>query len=195
MNYPLRFSFKILGLAPQIYVYDSTEAEVFYVKQKLFKLKENIEVFSNSNREDLVARIKADRIMDFSACYRFTDPDENEFGAVRRKGWRSIFKAEYHVLDTQDEHVMTISEDSAMVKILDGIAGQIPLIGFFLTMMINPSYTLKTVDGDPLFRITKKAAFFEGKFEVDKIGTPSAEVEQRSMMAIMMTLLLERTRG
>ena len=118
MQFPLKFSFKILGLAPQIYVYDGSGAEVFYVKQKLFKLKEDIAVFRTSAQTDEVARIKADRIMDFSASYHFHVGDA-VIGAVSRKGMRSIFKAEYHVLDETDVHQLTITEDSALVKVVD----------------------------------------------------------------------------
>ncbi|MEZ4319419.1 MAG: hypothetical protein R3F61_18030 [Myxococcota bacterium] len=194
MQFPLRFSFKILGFAPQIYVYDSTDSEVFYVKQKLFKLKEDISVFRTSAQQDLVAQIKADRIMDFSACYHF-HVDGDVVGAVRRKGMRSIFKAEYHVLDSQDLHELTITEDSAMVKVVDGIVGGIPLIGFLLAMFINPSYTVKDLDGKGLFQVHKKPAFFEGKFELTKLSDTTPEIEQRSLLAVMMMLLLERSRG
>jgi hypothetical protein len=47
MNYPLDLSFKLLALASQIYVRDSQGNLVFYVKQKMFKLKEAITVFGD----------------------------------------------------------------------------------------------------------------------------------------------------
>jgi hypothetical protein len=195
MQFPLKFSFKIFGFAPQIYVYDGTGAEVFYVKQKLFKLKEDISVFKSSAQADQVAQIKADSIMDFSACYHFYG---DVGGAVRRKGMRSIFKAEYHVLDEQDLHQLTITEDSALVKVADHILGGIPLIGFILSMMVNPSYTVHDLDNNAIFHIKKMPAFFEGKFEVHKgsgADTADADTQQRSILAIMMMLLLERGRG
>jgi hypothetical protein len=73
MNYPLNFRFKLLALAPQIFVEDSGKQTVCYVKQKLFKLKEKVSVFRNDAMNDLVATIEADRIIDWSAKYTFTD--------------------------------------------------------------------------------------------------------------------------
>lgn len=194
VQFPLSFRFKILGLAPQIYVYDASGGEVAYVKQKLFKLREQIEVFTSSARSEKVADIQADRILDHSATYHFRRGG-HDLGAVRRKGWRSIFKAEYHLLDTRGEHELTVTEDSALVKVFDSLVGEIPFIGFLLTMLINPSYSVRTHDGDVLFRIHKRPAFFEGKFDVERVRDVDDDLEERVLLGVMMMLLLERTRG
>ena len=196
MQFPLKFSFKLLALSPQIYINDALNSPAFYVKQKMFKLKEDIRVFRSNKQVEELASIKADRILDFSACYHFTDPDGSVFGAVRRKGWRSIWKTHYQVLDEEDVHQLDIREDSAMVKVIDALVGEIPIIGFLLTMIINPSYTISDLDGNALFHFKKMPAFFEGKFELHKVDEDVDEaIEQRSIMAVMMMALLERRRG
>ena len=70
MNYPLTMSFKILAVAPQIFIKDATGQEVMYVKQKLFKLKEAIQVFSDQSQSQLLYTINADRVLDFSARHK-----------------------------------------------------------------------------------------------------------------------------
>jgi len=47
LAYPVKMSFKLLAVAPQISVRDANDTEVMYVKQKLFKLKEEINIFAN----------------------------------------------------------------------------------------------------------------------------------------------------
>ena len=47
MNYPLDLSFKILAIAPQISVSDANGALVLYVKQKAFKLKEDVTIYAD----------------------------------------------------------------------------------------------------------------------------------------------------
>ncbi|MBX2804139.1 MAG: hypothetical protein KTR31_41140 [Myxococcales bacterium] len=195
MQFPLRMRFKILAIAPQIYVTDSTGAEVFYVRQKMFRLKEDIAVYRTSAQRDEVVRIRADRVLDFSACYHFSDPSGQVFGAVRRKGLRSIWRAEYEVLDAGDQHDLTIREDNAMVKVLDSLLGSIPFVGWVMSMMINPSYTVSSTDGRDLVRITKQPAFFEGNFDLTQLGQADDATMQRGVMAVMMMLLLERSRG
>ena len=64
MNYPLKLSFKLLAIASQIYVRDANGNLLGYVKQKLFKLKENIDVFADEGQTQLLFNIKADRMLD-----------------------------------------------------------------------------------------------------------------------------------
>ncbi len=73
MKYPLRFSFKILAFAPQVSVTDANSHEVCYVRQKLFKLKEHVDVYRTKKCEQILATIKADRVIDWSARYTFHD--------------------------------------------------------------------------------------------------------------------------
>ena len=89
MNYPLELSFKIVALAPQMKVSDSTGSPVCYVKQKLFKFKEAVEIFTDDTRTEKLCEIKAARVIDFSAKYTFYSNTGEAFGAVRRKGMRS----------------------------------------------------------------------------------------------------------
>ena len=46
MKYPLTLKCKIIAISPQIYVTDSDENPVLYVKQKFLKLKEHVEWMS-----------------------------------------------------------------------------------------------------------------------------------------------------
>jgi len=50
MNYPLQLSFKIVAFAPQLKVTDANGATVCFVRQKMFKLKEAVEVFTDEAR-------------------------------------------------------------------------------------------------------------------------------------------------
>jgi uncharacterized protein YxjI len=48
MQYPLELRFKILSLSQQISVVDANKNPVMHVKQKMFRFKERVEVFSDS---------------------------------------------------------------------------------------------------------------------------------------------------
>lgn len=195
MNYPLQLSFKLVALAPQIFVRDAAGADICYVKQKMLKLKEAVQVYSDSTRSKLLCEIKANKVIDFSATYNFTDPSGNLFGAVRRKGMRSIFKAHYQVMNG-DEVIANIHEENGWIKVLDGIVGGIPIIGAFAGYFFNPSY-LATREGDsaPLVRTKKQPALWEGKFSIEKLTDLDESDELRLLMAFLMMLLLERSRG
>ncbi|ASC71150.1 hypothetical protein XM38_021000 [Halomicronema hongdechloris C2206] len=50
-------------------------------------------------------------IGDFSARYTFTDPQGMELGAIKRRGWRSIWRARYDIFDG-DAVIFTIQEEN-----------------------------------------------------------------------------------
>ncbi len=63
MNYPLNISFKILALARQLALTDVAGNLIFYVKQKAFKLKENVTVFADREQTRQLYTIKADKVL------------------------------------------------------------------------------------------------------------------------------------
>ena len=196
MNYPLTLSFKIVAIAPQIYVSDAQGSPVCYVKQKLFKLKEDILVFSDASKSRQVASIKSNKILDWSARYFFTDPEGSNIGSVGRRGFKSIWKAHYDVFSFEDESPKySIHEENPWTKVLDSILGDIPILGFLSGYFLHPSYIATRHDGTPVMRVQKQPAFFEGKFKIEKIAELQPLEELNLIYSFLMLLLLERDRG
>jgi hypothetical protein len=195
MNFPIDLTFKLLALASQIYIRDKDGNLMGYVKQKLLKLKEDINVFADESQGQVRFNIKADRVIDFSARYNFTDGGGNRIGSIKRRGMRSIWKANYEISDARDNHIMTISEESAWIKIVDSLVGEVPILGMFTGYLFNPAYILSKNGGAPIARLQKQPAFFEGKFQITPQGQMTAEEETLVLLAFLMTTLLERGRG
>ncbi|MDF1812165.1 MAG: hypothetical protein P1V20_08120 [Verrucomicrobiales bacterium] len=195
MNFPLQLSFPVLTIAQKISVTDADNQTVCFVRQKILKLKEAIEVFTDSTRSQKICDIKADRVLDFSANYHFYDCNGADFGAVARKGMKSIWRAHYDIM--KDGAVdMNISEENPWVKMVDGMVGEIPIVGFFSGLMFHPSYVItNAATGQQLVRIKKRRAFFESRFSVEKLSEFNGDDELRIVMSILMMALLERGRG
>lgn len=195
MNYPLSLSFKLLAIASQIYLRDANGNLIGYVKQKLFKLKEDINIFADEAQTQHLFNIKADRIIDFSANYRFTGNQGNPLGSIRRKGMRSLWKANYQISDAAGNHVMNINEENGWVKVMDALFGELPIIGMFAGYIFNPTYLVTRIDGTPVAKLSKEPAFFEGKFKLEPLVQLSGDEETRTILSVLMMLLLERRRG
>jgi uncharacterized protein YxjI len=195
MNYPLSLSFKLLALASQIYVRDANGNLLGYVKQKLLKLKEDINVFADEAQTQHLFNIKADRVLDFSANYRFTNNQGNVIGSIRRKGMRSIWKANYEISDGNGNQVLQINEENGWVKVMDAVAGEIPILGMFTGYIFNPAYLISRMDGTPIARLQKEPAFFEGKFKLEPQIQLSGDEETRVLLSVLTMTLLERARG
>ena len=194
LQYPLTLSFKIIAVAPQISVRDANNNLIFYVKQKLFKLKEAVTVFGDEQQTQSLYSIKADRVIDFSARYNFTDQQGIGLGAIKRQGMRSLWKVHYDILNG-DSATMSIREENAWIKILDGLFGEIPILGMFSGYVFNPAYVVSRPDGSVVMRMEKQPAFFEGVFKIEQKDMLNESDEKRALLSLMMMLLLERRRG
>lgn len=195
MNYPLDLSFKLLAIASQIYIRDADGQLLGYVKQKLFKLKEDINIFADESQTRHLYNIKADRVLDFSAKYNFTDAAGNHLGSIKRQGMRSIWRANYDIFDAASNPAMKINEENGWVKVFDALVGELPVVGMFTGYVFNPSYLVSRTDGTPIARLQKQPAFFEGKFQLSTLAQMSEGDEVRVLLSALSMTLLERRRG
>ena len=194
MQYPIELTFKLMTFGQRVTATDASGNVLMFIKQKMFKLKEKVNIYSDASQTNLIFNIASDRVIDFSANYHFTDAQGNDWGAVRRKGMKSLWSAHYEIMQNGAVD-MTISEESPMKKVLESLLGEIPIIGLIAAYLLNPSYIIKRPDGTPVLRLTKRPAIFEGKFVLDKLGEMPEDDELRSLLAMIMLVLLERGRG
>ncbi|QTN32320.1 hypothetical protein HZ994_08250 [Akkermansiaceae bacterium] len=196
VQYPLTLSFKILALASQATVTDAAGKTVLYTKQKMFKFREHVEIFTDKSMATKLADIRASKVIDWSARYNSTDAAGQPIGSVGRKGWASIWKAHYETFNPGDEVPdFSIREENPGAKVMDSILGGIPVVGLFSGFLFHPRYLATRSNGRPTMRLEKKAAFFEGKFEITKLGELSPREELNLMLSFLMLVLLERKRG
>jgi hypothetical protein len=162
----------------------------------MFKLKEDVVVFSDETKSQELFRIKADRWLDFKASYSITSLlDDRKYGRLARKGMRSIWKASYDVVDEHDTVKFTITEDSAWVKVFDSIVGEIPIVGMFTGYFLNPSYSVKDASGKAYFTLKKMPSLIGRRFRLERLVDIDDEDESLVVLCYLMMVLLERARG
>ena len=198
LQFPLTLSFKIVALAPQVFVRDAAGRELLYVHQKLLKLKESITAYADSSKAQVRYQIAADRVIDFRARYDFTDAAGAHLGGVRRLGAKSIWRATYDVyLDRGETPALRIREERPWVKLVDGVVSEIPVVGIFGGYFLNPSYQVVDArDGALAYRVLKHRSLLESRFVVERHGGVQGDAaETAALLAILTALLLERSRG
>ena len=193
MQYPLQLTFKILAIAPQIYVRDARGTLLLYVKQKAFKLKEAVTVYADEAQTRALYTIAADRIIDWSARYDIKAHDGRPVGAVQRQGMRSLWRSHYDITSATGAR-FTIREANPWVKVMDSLLGQVPVIGVFTGYFFHPAYLVER-NGATVFRVQKQAALWEGRYAVTREAAAVPEEEELAALSVIMMLLLERTRG
>ena len=104
---------QVFALTGKFRFYDPSENLVMFSEQKMFKLREDIRVYSDENKTIEVLSIKARQIIDFSAAYDVVDTEYTQkVGTLRRKGWSSMLRDEWQVLDANDNQIGVLFEDS-----------------------------------------------------------------------------------
>lgn len=193
--YPYNFKFKIGTIHNDFVAADATGSTRAFVKQKIFKLKEHVEVFSDESRTELLYNIRANKWLDFNTSYTFSNADGQNLGRLARKGWRSLWKATYELYDENDQQDLVIQERNAWVKVMDGLLCEIPLASLFSGYLFNPTYTVKRPDGTLVATFKKQPSFFGRKFSLAQDAEFEKGEEQRIHLGLMMMSLLERRRG
>ena len=195
LQYPLFLKFKITTLSSDFTITDSNENSLAYVRQKMFRLKEDVVVFNNESKSQENFRIRANQWIDFNASYAITDSFGKNLGKIARKGMRSIWKATYNIFDQNDTQKYKVQEENAWVKVLDGMVGEIPIIGMFTGYFLNPSYIVHDNNGKEIYRLKKMPSFFGRKFQLDQINDIPDHEETLVVLSLMMMVLLERAKG
>lgn len=112
---------KILSfLGAKFHIYDQDQNLVGFCKQKAFKLKEDIRIYTDETMSEERITIAARNIIDFSAAYDIVDTRTGKkLGAYKRKGLSSTFlRDSWIVLDADDNEIGTLKEDSMAKAIL-----------------------------------------------------------------------------
>lgn len=196
MHYPLELRFKILAIANQVAVRDAAGQLLCYVKQKAFKLRESITVFADEEQARPLYRIAADRIIDLSAQYRIERADGALLGVVKRRGMRSLWRAQYEVSGGGGLAAFIIREANPWVKVADGILGELPIIGLASVYLLHPRYVMARADsGAPVMEAEKRPSLWEGRFRLDARAPLQGDEEQLAIISFLLMLLLERRRG
>jgi len=174
---------QVFALAGKFRFYAPSGQLVLFSQQKMFKLREDIRVYSDENKTQEVLMIKARQIMDFSAAFDVVDSASGQkVGALRRKGLASILRDEWDILDVGDNVIGKLFEDSM------GLA----LLRRFLTGLIPQNYDI-TIGTDRVADLKQAFNPFTYQLNVDFSMDLSQRLDRR--IGIAAAILLAAVEG
>ncbi len=163
--------FKVFGAA--FHLYDSTGALVGYSKQKAFKLKEDIRIYTDESCSTELLVILARSVVDFSASYDVVDPQSGTgVGTLRRRGFKSMLRDEWVMLDAAGAEIGRIKEDSALLA----------LVRRFLSNLIPQGFGA-VVGGVPVAQYKQNFNPFVRKLRVTILPGADQAVDRRLLLA------------
>jgi len=103
---------KILNvLGAKFHVYDENANVIAFCKQKAFKLKEDIRLYTDDSMGEELFALKARQIIDFGATYDLTLPGGGLLASFRRKGLKSsMVRDEWQIFDGEGQPVAVMKE-------------------------------------------------------------------------------------
>lgn len=106
------------------HVYDPSGNVVGFCRQKAFRLRENLVLYTDESRSETLLTLRARQVIDFGATYDVDIPGPTpadptaRIGSLRRRGFKSILRDSWQILGpSQDpgaatEPIATLQEDS-----------------------------------------------------------------------------------
>ena len=119
---------QVFALTGKFRFYDPSGQQVLFSEQKMFRWKEDIRVYADEAKSQEVLMIKARQIIDFSAAFDVVDSSTGQkIGALRRKGFASLLRDEWEILDVNDNVIGKLFEDSmALALVRRFLSGLVP---------------------------------------------------------------------
>ncbi|MFC1807876.1 hypothetical protein ACFL0T_05865 [Candidatus Omnitrophota bacterium] len=161
-------------------ILDSEGNLLFYSRQKIFKLREDIRIFGDQEMNQELLNIQARQILDFAASYDVVDSStQQKVGALRRRGWGSITRDHWEILDNNDNPIASIKEDTTLLA----------LIRRFLINIIPQSYSIESSAGESLGTLKQRFNPFLHIFDVDFSMSQDSTLDRRLGTAAVILLL------
>ncbi len=170
---------KILSFAPKLYIWDQVGCTLAFVRQRVFALRDDVRVFTDETQSFELLRIKGRNIIDFGAAFDVMDSlNGQKAGVLKRRGWKSLLRAEWNILDALDQEIGKIREDSAVLAAVRRV---------FLRI-IPQNFTFE-VDGQVVGTAKQSWNIFAPTMTVDFTTDPGKRLDRRLVVAAIMLLM------
>lgn len=176
--------FTIFGA--KLEVFDPEQNVVAFVKQKAFKLREDIRLYADESMERELMLIQARQIIDFAAQYDVIDLTEasrevlgNHIGVLRRRGLKSMIRDNWEILSPDEEPLAELREDHLLLS----------LVRRFVTDLVPQSFSLFWGE-DEFCRITQNFNPFVRKLRVYLPHDGEIPIDIQLIVATAVILLL-----
>jgi len=167
----------------QFHVYDPQGRLLLFSRQKAFRLREDIRVYTDETESEERLWIRARQIIDFSAAYDVVASQTGELvGTLRRKGFSSLLRDSWEFLDERGQPVGKMMEDSMTLALLRR----------FLVNLIPQSFHA-TIAQQPVASYRQRFNPFIYKLDVQV--APGASAVIRTEMLLAAGILLTAIEG
>lgn len=170
---------KIFSLAPCFYFQDHMGNALAFLRKKVFTWKDEVRVFTDETQSLELLRIKARKIIDWGTAFDVTDSiNHQKVGALKRRGWKSVLRKEWIIMDALNQEIGAVREDSMMLA----------LFRRFITALLPQSYSFE-IAGELVGTAEQNWNLFAPKMRVDFSSDPGKRLDRRLAVAAVVLLM------
>ncbi|CAN5490040.1 hypothetical protein BH20ACT23_BH20ACT23_17250 [soil metagenome] len=155
-----------------------------FVRQKMFKFKEDIRFYTDESRAGELMRIKARQRFDPRARYDVTAGDGSKIGEIQKVFGASLLRSTYQLYDSAGNEVAQATEQNLTVALVRRLVGFIPFIENFADWLPIPYHFVFKKDGTVLGNHRRHLWKFMDVYTIDMSGDPDRTVDRRLILAI-----------
>lgn len=173
-----RIKQKVLSIGNKYYLEDDRGNLLGFCKQKVFKLKEDIRIYKSKSMNEELFRIKQENILDFSGTFEIIESSTNRtIGFLKRKGFKSILKDEWILMDPNRQEIGRVKEDSAVMAVMRR----------YVLSMIPYKYKIY-LGGRQIGTYKEKFTLVRDIYDMDVSGDPEFNLDRRMLLSIAICL-------
>ncbi len=176
---------KVLTLWNKYWIEDQQGKILGFSKMKMFKLKEDIRIYTDESMTTELFSIQQQQILDIWGTFAVVDNFGNKLGYIKRKALASSFvRDEYEVFDAYDRLIGGIYEDTGR-----GLARKYVPFGELI-----PEHMELTLNGYPVATINQLFKIIGDIWELNCINVPPY-LDRRVLLACLLMMgMIERSR-
>ncbi len=175
---------QVLALTGKFRIYNPQGDLVFFCEQKMFRLREDFRLYTDESKSQEVLMIKARQILDFAGAYDVIDSLSGErIGTWRRRGFASLLRDRWELLDAQERPMGFLTEDSFGLALLRR---------FLLGALLPQNYDL-FVGEQRLADLRQRFHLFRYELEIDFSMDASRRLDRR--LGLTAAILLAAIEG
>jgi uncharacterized protein YxjI len=131
---------KVLAIGKTYFIDDASNRQIGYCKMKIFKLKEDIRIYTDDTKNHELLSIKQEQILDWSGTFKVTDSQTGQVcGFFQRRPLKSMFRDEWIILDANKNEYGKILEDSGGMAMLRRFIKFIPKKYNLISALLPPT--------------------------------------------------------
>ncbi|HJX85278.1 MAG TPA: hypothetical protein VJ723_13125 [Candidatus Angelobacter sp.] len=170
---------KIIALAPQFRFTDLNGNTLAFLRQKVLTLKDEIHVYTDDTLTTELLLIKARQIIDWGAAFDVTDSiTHQKVGTLKRRGWKSLLRAEWTIMDAQDQEIGKFQEGSKLLAFLRRTVSK----------LLPQSYNFE-IRGQQVGIVKQRVAFLAPRMDADFSTDPGRTLDRRLAAAAVVLLM------